>query len=92
MVSMDVSCHLYLDIGQWIFKRYVINIGNQNTLLSNMHIASYKQSHIIIVIPNLFSIRQPEYEQYYSQHFGTTKDFAVYAAETYSSTLYLLGL
>ncbi len=71
--------------------------------MPNMISSSYKQSHIIILIPNLryvfyinwftlSAFRQPQYEPYYRQNFRTTKDFVVYAAETYSTSLYLLGL
>ncbi len=41
---------------------------------------------------SLCSFRQPEYVPGYSQNFGRTKYFAVYAAKTYSIILELLGM
>ncbi len=100
---MHVIIYIWTNIGQWIFKRYMMNLGNQNKLMSNMRISRYKRSHIVIVIPNLwyvfyinrftlFSFRQSEYEPYYSQNFGTTIYVAVYASKTYATILALLGM
>ncbi len=95
MGPMDIYFVIYIwtNIGQWMPKRYVIDIGNQENRKCqiNMHISSCKSSYIIIVISNiqyilhitsfsLYSFRPPENEADYNQNFGKTKYFAVDAA------------